>query len=180
MKFTDLPIQDWDAFQTTEDWVKLLNELRAMLPIANSAQERETLADTLDAYADHSSSDDLALISKLDNSARASAQALRISSMEQRVAALNAASSVFTSAIKEFSAASASLKKEAAKLRFDKTNSAITSLTGAVTSLRDLAKQLSAPGTPEADAQLLAAINAFVGRAQELRNILERPTPPSQ
>lgn len=177
MNFDDLPIQAWDDFKTTEQWVSLLRELRAMVQGADTQQKREILADTLDAFADHSSSDDLSLITKLDDSARSSAQALRLTNIQERMNELAAASAIFTQATQEFSAASASLKKEASKLRFEKTTAAVTSLTSTVTTLRDLVRQLSAPASPEADADLVAAINRFVGSAQDLRSRLEAPAP---
>ncbi|QYY33784.1 hypothetical protein K2O51_33605 (plasmid) [Cupriavidus pinatubonensis] len=179
MNFNDLPTMDWDQFETTEDWVNLLGQLRDMVASANTAQQRGDLADAFDAFADHSHSDDQTLINKLDRSAIASAQALRLANIDERIAALAAASTAFNTATQDLATASASLKKEASKLRFEKTTAAVTSLTSTVTTLRDLVRQLSAPASQEFDAALAARINQFVGNAQALRNMLEEPAPPS-
>ena len=171
MKFDELESIDWDAFESTADWSKLLNDLLGLAPAATDSAQRDALADSLDAFADHSSSDELDVIIKLDRAARKAARALRLTSIQERVTALQAASDDFRAAMKEFSAASLALRKESSLLRLEKFNAAVSSLTDAIASL----KALSQATADDGDGPLGAAIDQTVNSAQKLRNLLEKP-----
>ena len=171
MKFEDLGSIDWDAFASTADWAKLLNDLMDLAQIATGNAQRDELADRLDEFADHSSSEDLDVITKLDRIARKCARALRMESIGESIKELQAASADFRLAVKEFSAAAAELKKEASLLRAEKFNAAVSSLTDAIASL----KALSQATAGDDDEKLAAAIAQAVSSAQKLRGLLERP-----
>jgi DNA-binding ferritin-like protein (Dps family) len=169
MKWNALQSIDWSEFETTADWVKLLNELLALVESADTAEKRELVADKLDEFADRSSSEDLATITKLDAAARKAARALRVLEMQQRVSELAAASADYHAAVKELTAASAGLKKEAALLRLEKFGAATTALTETIASLKNLSHVVSASD----EKKLAGAIERAVKSAQELRSILE-------
>lgn len=171
MKFDDLGSIDWDAFESTADWTKLLNDLMGLAQVASGNAQRDLLADRLDEFADHSSSEDLDVIAKLDRVARKCARALRMESIADSIKELQAASAEFNLAAKEFSAASAALKKEASQLRLEKFSAAVSSLTEAIASL----KALSQATAGDNDEKLAAAIAQAVSSAQKLRGLLEKP-----
>jgi hypothetical protein len=172
MKWNALESIDWSEFASTADWVKLLNDLLALQESADTPQKRDLLADKLDEFADHSSSEDLATITKLDAAARKAARALRLADIEQSVKELAAAAADYQAAVKELTAASASLKKEAALLRLEKFGAATASLTETISSLKNLSQVVSAND----EKKLAAAIDRAVKSAQELRSILEGST----
>jgi hypothetical protein len=162
---------DWDEFETTADWAKILNDLLGLVDTASDEGKRTKLATALDEFADHSVSDDLTTITKLDASARKAARALRITNMQERNAALAAASSDYQAAVKEFSAATAGLKKEASLLRLEKFTDSINALTGTITSLKTLAQVIE----DEQNDKLKGAVDEAVKSAKKLRDILEKP-----
>jgi hypothetical protein len=169
MNWESLSSIDWDEFETTADWVKLLNDLLGLKESADGPAKRDRLADKLDEFADRSVSDDLATITKLDASARKAARALRNASISESIKELAAASADYQAAVKEFSAASASLKKEASLLRLERFTAATRSLTETISSLKTLSQVVSSKD----DKKLAAAIAQAVKSAQELRSILE-------
>lgn len=169
MTFSELDSIDWDTFETTADWIKLLNDLLGLTDIVEPAKQAQ-LADKLDEFADHSTSEDLATITKLDGSARKAARALRDKDVTRRIQALSAASTDFQTAVKDFSVATTTLKKEAAVLRLEKINVAATSLTSTISSLKNLALAIDS----QDDKRLTDAINQTIKSAQSLREILEK------
>ena len=171
MKLEDLSSIDFDELESTEDWVKMLSSLLGLVESAQAADKRELLADKLDEFADHSSSDDLATITKLDTAARKAARALRRNDIAARIAELQAASADFQAAVKEFDAATAGLKKEAAKLRAETITAAVSSLTQTIGSLKNLSQAFQ---SEDAD-KIAAAIKDAVQSAQKLRTLLEKP-----
>jgi hypothetical protein len=171
MKLDDLSSIDWDERESTEDWVKTLNDLLGLVEAAQAADKRELLADTLDEFADHSTSDDLATITRLDAAARKAARALRKADIAARTSELAAASADFQAALKQLGVASAELQKEAAKLRAEKITSAISSLTDTIGSLKNLSQAL----TTEDGDKIAVAIKDAVQSAQRLRTLLEKP-----
>jgi len=171
MKLEDLPSVDFDEPESTEDWVKMLNDLLGLVESAQASGKRELLADTLDEFADHSTSDDLGTITKLDAAARKAARALRKEDMAARVNELAAASADFQAAVKELDASTSGLKKEAAKLRAEKVTAAVTSLTQTIGSLKNLSQAFE---TDDSD-KIAAAIKDAVQSAQKLRTLLEKP-----
>jgi hypothetical protein len=171
MKFEDLGSIDWDAFESTADWTKLLNDLIDLAQTATGSTQRDEIANRLDEFADHSSSEDLDIITKLDRVARKCARALRMESIGESVKELQTASADFRVTVKELSAATATLKKEALLLRAEKFNAAVSSLTGAIASL----KALSQATAGDDDEKLAVAIAQAVSSAQKLRGLLERP-----
>ena len=169
MNWNTLDSIDWDDVETTADWVKILNDLRGLIDSADNPVKRDQLAAKLDEFADHSNSDDLNVIIKLDASARKSAQALRSKSISESIATLAAASAEFQAVVKEFAAATVSLKKEASLLRGEKFIASVSSLTETITALKNLSQVI----TSDDDHQLGAAIAQTVQSAQKLRGILE-------
>ena len=169
MNWDTLDAIDWDAFEATEDWIKALNDLRGLIDSADTSQKRDLLAGKLDEFADHSRSEDLATIVKLDSSARRTARALRRASIDQSIAELAAASAEFQTAVKEFTAASETLKKEASFLRMEKFTQAVSSLTETISAVKSLTQVVKA----EDDPKLAAAITRAVESAQKLRALLE-------
>jgi hypothetical protein len=171
MKLENLDSIDWDSLESTADWVKMLNDLLGLVESAQTPVQRDRLAKALDDFADHSSSDDLNTITKLDASARKTARALRKTDIAASVSDLAAASADFQTAVKEFSAGSANLKKEAAVLRAEKFTAAVTSLTDTIATLKSLSQVI----TSEDGDKVAAAIKGAAQSAQKLRSILEKP-----
>jgi hypothetical protein len=171
MNWEGLHAIDWDALESTEDWVKMLNALLGLVESADTAGKRDRLARALDDFADHSTSDDLHTITRLDAAARKAARALRRTDIAAGVAELTAASDEFRALVKELAAAGAAMKKEAARLRAQSITSAVSSLTEAIAALKNLSQVLSA----EDGDRLPAAIKEAVNSAQKLRGLLERP-----
>jgi hypothetical protein len=171
MNFDDLPGIDWDAIDSTADWTRLLDDLLALARSAGTAEQREILADTFDAFADRSTSDDLALVTRLDGVARKSARALRKQDIAASVAALAAASSEFQTIAREFGAVSAALKQQASQLRAEKFTAAVTSLTQTIASLESLSQAVATDGD---DALAAAIADALLG-AQRLRALIDKP-----
>jgi hypothetical protein len=171
MKLEELRAVDFDEPESTEDWVKLLNDLLGLAESAQAAGKGELLADALDEFADHSSSEDLATITKLDAAARRAARALRKADITARVNELAAASADFQAAVKEFDASTAGLKKEASKLRAERITAAVSSLTQTIGSLKNLSQAFE---SEDAD-KIAAAIKDAVQSAQKLRTLLEKP-----
>jgi hypothetical protein len=169
MKFEDLASIDWDQFETTADWVKVLSELRGLIDQADTATKRSSLAAKLDEFADRSASEDLATIIKLDASARKAARALRDENVNQRIEELAASAAEFQTAVKELSAAAADLKKEASVLRLERFRTATAALTSTISSLSDLAKVVEDGN----EAKLKGAIGKVIENAQSLRKLLE-------
>ena len=122
--------------------------------------------------ADHSASDDLDVITRLDSVARRAARALRLADIAASVAELQVASGDFRVIVKEFSAASVALRKEATTLRAERLTAAVSSLTGTISSL----KALEAAVKGDQDQDVVLAISRLVANAQSLRSQLERPT----
>jgi hypothetical protein len=166
MNWNSLDSIDWDEFEATADWIKVLNDLRGLIETADSAEKRGKLADKLDEFADHSSSEDLGTITKLDTSARKAARALRIAEITERIQTLAAASADYQTAVKEFSAVTAGLKKEASLLRAERFTKSVTALTETISSLKNLSQVIEGEN----------AITEAVKSAQKLRAILEKPT----
>jgi hypothetical protein len=171
MNWNALDSIDWESLETTEDWAKTLNDLRGLIDSADNKDKRAKLAAKLDEFADHSVSDDLVTITKLDTSARRAARALRSSNVSERIQELSAASKEYQAAVKEFSAATAGLKKEASLLRAEKVTEAVRALTATISSLKTLS-QVVGDGN---DAKVGDAISEAVNAAKKLRDILERP-----
>ncbi len=171
MNWNSLDAIDWDDVETTADWIKILNDLRGLIDTADSGVKLKKLADKLDEFADHSVSEDLDTITKLDASARKAARALRMTDIAQRIQTLASASADYQAAVKEFSAASAGLKKEASLLRAEKFSASVTALTETISSLKNLSQVVS----DEDDTKLVGAIDDAVKSAQKLRSILEKP-----
>ena len=169
MKFEDLSSIDWAAFETTADWVKVLNDLRSLIDQADTSAKRSNLADKLDEFADKSVSEDLVTITKLDGSARKAARALRDENINQRIQELAASSAEFQSAVKELSAATAGLKKEASVLRLERFSTATAALTSTISSLNNLATVVDSRN----EDKLAGAIGQAIKSAQSLRKILE-------
>ena len=169
MKIEDLASIDWDQFETTADWVKVLNELRGLIDQSDTPAKRSALAAKLDEFADHSVSEDLATITKLDTSARMAARALRDENINQRIQELAASSAEFQTAVKELSAATAGLKKEASVLRLERFRTATAALTSTISSLSDLAKVVE-DGNED---KVKGAIGKVIENAQSLRKLLE-------
>lgn len=169
MRVSELDSIDWSTFETTADWIKLLNDLLGLIASAGSAESAQ-LADKLDEFADHSTSEDLATITKLDASARKAARALRDKDVTQRIQELSAASADFQSAVKSLSAATATLQKEAAVLRLEKIDAAATSLTSTISSLKSLALAIDS----QDEKALMDTIMQTIKSAQSLREILEK------
>lgn len=169
MNWDDLNSMDWSALNSTADWVKALNDLLELAKTANSPERRGLMADKLDEFADNSSSDDLATITKLDAAARKAARALRNQNIEQGIQELAAASADYRSAVKELDAATAVLKKESEGLRAEKLSTAVSSLSNAILSLKSLSKTIK----DESDNSLTDAISQSIDNAQKLRSILE-------
>ena len=109
MNWSTLDSIDWDSLEATADWVKILNDLRGLIDSADDKDKRSKLAAKLDEFADHSVSDDLLTITRLDASARKSARALRNANITERIQELAAASAEYQAAVKEFTAATAGL-----------------------------------------------------------------------
>ena len=172
MTLNDLDSIDFDELESTQDWVKMLNDLLGLAESAQASNKRELLADTLDQFADHSSSEDLGTITKLDAAARKAARALRRDDIAARIGELQAASADFQAAVKELDASTSGLKKEAAKLRAEKFTAAVSSLTDTIGSLKNLSQVLQ---TDDGD-KIAAAIKDAVQSAQKLRTLLEKPT----
>jgi hypothetical protein len=170
MNWSTLDSIDWDSVQTTADWVKTLNDLQGLISSADTPDKRSQLAGKLDEFADHSSSEDLATIIKLDAAARKAARALRNENIAQRISELSAASADYQAAVKEFSAASAILKKEASVLRAEKLTQALSSLTDTISALKTLSNVI---GTKDDELQLATAITQASQSAQKLRALLE-------
>lgn len=169
MNWSTLDSIDWDSLETTADWVKILNDLRGLIDTADDKNKRNKLATKLDEFADHSTSEDLLTITKLDASARKSARALRNVNITESIQELAAASAEYQAAVKEFTAATAGLKKEASLLRAEKFTAAVTTLTETISSLNAVSQVISGDN----DVELADAINEAVKSAQNLRGILE-------
>lgn len=169
MNLRDLAGIDWSAYETTTDWTRLLGDLLALVPLAASAAQRGELADRLDQFADHSSSDDLEAIKRLDRAARKAARALRLDDIAARVQDLQAASADYDDVAQAFGLASAALQKEASRLRAETAGAAVAALTQTIDSLKALQK---ASGD---DARLAAAIAQAVASADQLRGLLVQP-----
>lgn len=170
MNWSTLDAIDWDGLETTADWVKTLNDLRGLIDTADDKDKRDKLATQLDEFANHSVSDDLFAIIKLDASARKTARALRNSIITESIQELAEASAEYQAAVKEFTAATAGMKKEASLLRAEKFTAAVTALTETISSLKDVSQVISDGN----DAKLTDAINEAVKSAQKLRGILEK------
>lgn len=171
MNWDSLDSIDWDGVDTTEGWIKLLNDLRTLIDTADEKEKRSRLAEKLDEFADKSTSEDLMTITKLDASARKSARALRMTNITLRTQELAAASAEYKDAVKEFTAAATALKKEASLLRAEKFAAAVNALTETISSLNNLSNLVNS----QDEAQLVEAINTAVKSAQKLRGILEAP-----
>jgi uncharacterized coiled-coil protein SlyX len=171
MKWEDVGAIDWSVPESTADWVKLLNELLELRQSADTDQKSSQLADALDSYADHSSSDDLSTITKLDASARKAARALRVADVNRRIKELEAACADYRTTIKELDAATASLKKETRLLRAEKVTAAVGALTNTVLALNQLSQTL----TEQDGTKLQDAIQQVIKSAQKLRTVLEAP-----
>jgi hypothetical protein len=169
MKFEDLSSIDWAQFDTTADWVKVLNDLRGLIDQADSSDKRSKLADKLDEFADNSVSEDLVTITKLDAAARKAARALRDEDVRRRVQELAASSAEFQSAVKELAAATADLKKEASVLRLERFSTAAAALTSTISSLNNLTQVIDSRN----ENKLAGAIGEAIKSAQALRKILE-------
>lgn len=169
MNWSTLDSIDWNSLETTADWVKILNDLRGLIDTADDNDKRIKLATKLDEFADHSVSDDLLMITKLDASARKSARALRNANITESIQELAVASAEYQTAVKEFTAATAGLKKEALLLRAEKFTTAVTALTETISSLKAVMLVTSSDN----DEKLVDAINEAVKSAQKLRGILE-------
>jgi hypothetical protein len=167
--FNDLSAIDWPAFSTTEQWVKLLDALLALGPQAANTAQRATLADALDAFADHSSSPDFELILKLDRAARRAAQGLRNDNIDAALTELEGASAELKAVAKQLGAVTATLKKEASVLRLERFRQAVTSLTDTIASLNAVSQSLAG----DDDAKVTAALVRAVTSAQQLRSLLE-------
>lgn len=171
MNVDDLASIDWATYETTAQWARLLNDLLALGAQANSADRRDRLADTLDAFTNKSNSVDMDAIKKLDAAAGKAARALRLQNMDDNVNQLAADNPPFQAALKDFNAVSAGLKKEASLLRAETFNAAIQTLTSTITSLNALSQAIDAGG----DAKIIAATAQAVQSAQKLRALLEKP-----
>lgn len=173
MTLDDLAKIEWESFEATADWTKVLNDLLGMTDAASAAQRRGELADALDNFADRSTSEDLDVITRLDQVARKAARALRKADITASIGQLQSASADFQAIVKEFSAASAMLRKEASTLRAEKFTAAVSSLTETIASLKLLSQAVVT-----VDQQNLApAIAQAVASAQALRELLEKPQP---
>jgi len=171
MTLNELAQIEWDSFETTADWTKLLNELLGLIDIANAAERRGELADALDSFADHSTSDDLDVITRLNQVARKTARALRKADIATSIGELQSTSAEFQAIVKEFSVASAALRKEASALRAEKFTAAVSSLTETISSLKLLSQAVAS----EDQESLAPAIAQAVASAQALRELLEKP-----
>jgi hypothetical protein len=171
MTLEDLDSIEWDELESTEDWVKMLNDLLGLVDGAQTPARRDALAAALDEFADRSTSEDLSTITKLDAAARKAARALRKSDIAASVNELAAASADFRAAVKELGAATAGLRKEAAKLRAEKITVAVSSLTETIGSLKNLSQVLQS----EDGDKIAAAIKEAMQSAQKLRTLLEKP-----
>lgn len=169
--WNNLETMDWSLFQTTADWVKLLNDLLELTNSADTAEKRDRLADALDNFADNSRSDDLTTITRLDAAARKAARGLRASNIAESIAELKSASLDYRVAVKEFDAVTAELKKETRLLRAEKVTAVVSALTDTVTALNNLSESMS----DQDDAKVIDAIKQTVRSAQKLRGILEAP-----
>lgn len=170
MTFDDLSSIDWENVSTTAQWAKLLDALLALAPQAGSAAQRDRLADTLESFADHSSSPDFEIVLKLDRVARRAARALREANIDDALAALEAASAEFGAVTKEIGAVTASLQKEAAELRAERLRAAVTSLTDTIASLKAVSQSIGDADDPK----LATALSQAVASAQKLRGLIER------
>jgi hypothetical protein len=177
MRLEDLDSIEWDELESTEDWVKMLNDLLGLVDGAQTPTKRDALAAALDEFADRSTSEDLSTITKLDAAARKAARALRKTDIAASVNELAAASADFRAALKELGATTAELKKEAAKLRSEKITAAVSSLTETIGSLKNLSQVLESEAADRIAAadKVAAAIKKAVQSAQKLRTLLERP-----
>lgn len=169
MSFDDLSSIDWESFSTTPQWAKLLDTLLALAPQASTTAQRDLLADTLDAFADHSSSEDFAIIIKLDGVAGRAAQALRLATMGQAIGQLEAASGDFKAITKEIGAVTAALQKEAAVLRAERLRTAVTSLTDTILALKAVSQSVG----DKDDVKLTTALAQAMASAQKLRGLIE-------
>lgn len=169
MNWSDLNTIIWDELESTADWVKTLNDLLELAKTADSQGKRDQMADKLDEFADHSSSDDLTTITKLDAAARKAARALRNQNIEQCIQNLAAASADYRTAVKELDAATDILKKEAVVLRAEKITVAVSSLNDTILSLINLSQAFKDGN----NGKLIDAINQSIESAQKLRGILE-------
>lgn len=170
MTFDDLTSIDWESCSATAQWAKLLDSLLALAPLAGTTGQRGQLADALDAFADHSSSPDFEIITKLDRVARRAARALREASIDEALAALEAASGEFRAISKEVGAVTASLQKEAAVLRAERLRTAVTSLSDTIASLKAVSHSMS----DSDDTKLTSALSQAVTSAQKLRGLIEQ------
>lgn len=169
MNFDDLPSLDWESFSDTAQWAKLLDAMLALGSHAATAAQRAQLADSLDAFADHSSSADFDLILKLDRVARRAARALREANIDDALAVLEAATAEFRAITKEIGALTSSLKKEASVLRAERLRTAVTSLTDTVASLKAVSQSIGDGDDPK----LILALSQAVASAQKLRGLIE-------
>lgn len=170
MNLDDLSSIDWEGVSSTEQWAKLLDALLALSPQAGNTAQRNLLADTLDAFADHSSSPDFEIIVRLDRVARRAARALRDENIDQALAELEASSGEFRAIAKEIGAVTATLQKEAAVLRADRLRTAVTSLTDTIGALKAVSQSLGASD----DIKLTAALSQAMTSAQKLRGLIEQ------
>jgi septal ring factor EnvC (AmiA/AmiB activator) len=170
VNFDDLSAINWDGFASTEQWAKLLDALLALVPQAGTPAQRDRLADVLDAFADHSTSADFAIILKLDDIARRTAQALRGANIDQALAQLEASSGDLRAIAKEIGAVTATLQKEAAVLRAERLRTAVGSLTDTIAALKAVSQSLDA----SRDAQLSTALSQAMASAQKLRGLIEQ------
>lgn len=170
MNFHDLSTLDWESVSSTEQWAKLLDTLLALAPQAGTKAQRDSLADTLDAFADHSSSADFEIIIRLDRVARRAARALRDENIDQALAELEASSGEFRAIAKEIGAVTATLQKETAVLRAERLRTAVTSLTDTIGALKAMSQSLGA----SEDARLTTALSQAMTSAQKLRGLIEQ------
>jgi hypothetical protein len=170
VNFNDLTSIDWDGVSSTEQWAKLLDTLLALGPQASTDAQRSRLADTLDAFAEHSSSADFDIIVRLDRVARRAARALRDESIDQALAELEASSGEFRAIAKEIGAVTATLQKEAAVLRAERLRTAVSSLTDTIGALKAVSQSLSATD----DTRLTSTLSQVMTSAQKLRGLIEQ------
>lgn len=170
MRFSDLNTIDWDLLKSTEDWIMCFDDLRGLISDANSIDFRDQLADAFDNFADHSTSDNISLIAKLDASARKTARALRIESISERIEALKSASDDYQAAVDLFQGVTKNMRKEAALLRAEKFTAAASSLTDTVNALKNLSKVIS----NKDGKQLAVAISQALASTSKLRDLLKK------
>ena len=171
MTLDDIRRIDWDGFGSTAEWTRLLDDLLGLAAAATADGRRAELADALDAYADHSTSDDLDVITRLDRVARKAARSLRSDDIAASIGELQGASTEFTAIATEFGITAAGLHEQASALRGARVAAALASLTDTITSLQSLAGTADIAGREVLD----AAIADAVASAQTLRELLDKP-----